>query len=241
MERLEAIHLLINHTRAKNYLEIGVANGSNFQEVHASYKQAVDPAMKINWRYKFHSIRQDFKNINNKYFHLTSDAYFESQKKNLEQNKIDVSFVDGLHTYAQTLIDVVNVLRFLNPNGAIVMHDCSPPDKACAWPANSREHADTLSIPGFTGQWSGDSWKAIHHLIEWNRKWNALDIFVLDCDFGLGIVIPKKNFSITMLSDLKPELKYENLTYEFLDADRKQVIHLENEKYLQQYLKNKNR
>ena len=240
MNRLEAIQLFINHTRAKNYLEIGVFNGSNFLEVHAPNKHAVDPVLKITSRYKLHAILHDPRNLFNKYFNLTSDAYFDSQKKNLERNKIDVSFIDGLHTYKQTLIDVKNVLTYLNQNGGIVMHDCSPPTKAHGWPANSIEHAATLNIPGFTGGWCGDSWKAIHHLIEWNNKWNALDIFVLNCDFGLGVVVPKKNFSVSMLDNLKPESIYETLSYEFLDANRKLVINLENENYLNQYLKIKN-
>jgi hypothetical protein len=240
MNRLEAIQLLINHTKAKNYLEIGVFNGSNFLEVHAPYKHAVDPVLKITGRYKFHAITHDPRNLFNKYFNITSDAYFETQRKKLEQNKIDVSFIDGLHTYAQTLIDVKNVLTYLNPNGGIVMHDCSPPTKAHGWPANSKEHAETLNIPGFTGGWCGDSWKAIHHLIEWNNKFNALDIFVLNCDYGLGVVFPKKNFNVSMLNDLKPESIYETLSYEFLDANRKLVIHLEDENYIKKYLSTKN-
>lgn len=239
MNRLDAIQLLINQTKAKNYLEIGVFNGSNFLEVHAPNKHAVDPALKITNRYKLHAILHDPKNLLNKYFNLTSDAYFEKEKKKLEQNKIDVSFIDGLHTYEQTLIDVKNVLTYLNPKGGIVMHDCSPPTKAHGWPANSKEHAETLNIPGFTGGWCGDSWKAIHHLIEWNNEFNALDIFVLNCDFGLGIVFPKKNFSVSMLANLKPESIYESLSYEFLDANRKIVIHLEDENYLEKYLSTK--
>lgn len=239
MNRLEAIQLLINHTKAKNYLEIGVFNGSNFLEVHTKNKHAVDPVLKITNRYKLHAILNDPRNLMNKYFNLTSDAYFQSQKKTLEKNKIDVAFIDGLHTYTQTLIDVKNVLTFLNPNGGIVMHDCSPPSKAHGWPANSKEHAETLNIPGFTGGWCGDSWKAIHHLIEWNTNYNALDIFVLNCDYGLGIVFPKKNFNFSMLNDLKPESIYETLSYEFLDANRQVVINLKDENYLNDYLKNK--
>lgn len=119
------------------------------------------------------------------------------------------------------------------------MHDCSPPSKAHGWPANSKEHAETLNIPGFTGGWCGDSWKAIYHLIEWNTKYNALDIFVLNCDYGLGIVFSKKNFNFSMLNDLKPESIYETLSYEFLDAIRQVVINFKDENYLNDYLKNK--
>ncbi|GDX52855.1 hypothetical protein LBMAG27_19020 [Bacteroidota bacterium] len=239
MNRLEVIQLLINHTKAKNYLEIGVFDGRTFLEVKAKRKHAVDPSMKISNRYKFHSIRYDFKNLMNKYFHQTSDAYFESQQKKLEQNKIDVAFIDGLHTYTQTLMDVKNVLIHLNTKGIIVMHDCSPPTKASGWPANSLENAITLNIPDFKNEWCGDSWKAIHHLIEWNKKFNALDIFVLNCDYGLGIVKPKNNFSVSMLDSLKPDSIYETLSYEFLNSNRSGVINLKEENYIREYL-NKN-
>lgn len=239
MNRLKAIQLLINHTNAKNYLEIGVFNGSNFLEVHAAKKHAVDPVLKITYRYKLHAVLHDPRNLFNKYFNLTSDDYFQSQKSKLQQKNIDVAFIDGLHTYKQTLIDVKNVLTFLAKGGAIVMHDCSPPSKSHAWPANSKEHAETLNIPGFTGGWCGDSWKAIHHLIEWNNEFNALEIFVLNCDYGLGIVIPKNNFNVSMLDSLQPESIYETLSYEFLDANRQIVINLKHENYLQEYLHTK--
>ncbi len=41
--------------------------------------------------------------------------------------KVDVALVDGLHTYAQVYLDIINVLDILSPNGVMIIDDCNPP------------------------------------------------------------------------------------------------------------------
>ena len=51
----------------------------------------------------------------------TSDEFFKNNKE-----KFDLIFLDGLHTYHQTIKDINNSLRNLNSNGIIIIHDCLP-------------------------------------------------------------------------------------------------------------------
>ena len=52
---------------------------------------------------------------------MTSDEFFKQNKETF-----DIIFVDGLHTEVQCFLDIENALTILNPNGAIVVHDCLP-------------------------------------------------------------------------------------------------------------------
>ena len=70
-----------------------------------------------------------------------------------EKNKIDVAFIDELHTHEQSLRDAVNCLKYLNNDGCILFHDCNP---------QSEEAADK-SLPSKPINWNGDVWKTIYH------------------------------------------------------------------------------
>jgi hypothetical protein len=82
---------------------------------------------------------------------------------------------------------VDEVLEFLKPDGVIIMHDCNPLSEVAALPAASYEHA--ANIMGFSGEWNGDVWKTIVNLRSTRKD---LDIFVLDCDQGLGIIASRE-------------------------------------------------
>ena len=237
MNRQKAIQLLIDRLHARYYLEIGVFDGRCFMEIRAPYKVAVDPDMKITFRYKLHAIRKRVENLRNQYKHLTSDAYFASLQSSSPGRLFDVIFIDGLHTYSQTFIDIIHSLQFLNPKGAIVLHDINPDTEALALPASSRSAA--MQAVGKSGGWCGDSWKAFHHLIACNRILNQLDLFTLNCDFGLGVIFPKEEFNRNDWKGFSPESHYENLPYEVLDRNRADVIKLVEPDFINQYLNSK--
>jgi len=88
---------------------------------------------------------------------------------------VDLALVDGLHEYEQVVRDVDNVLRYLNPGGVILLHDCNPQSAVAAGPYAERG----------PGLWNGDVWKAVVHL---RSLRDDLDVFVLDADEGLGFV-----------------------------------------------------
>tara|TARA_B100000579_G_C22587456_1_gene736450 strand:+ start:85 stop:801 length:717 start_codon:yes stop_codon:yes gene_type:complete len=102
----------------------------------------------------------------------TSDEYF---KENIE--KFDCIFIDGLHRYFQVKKDIENSLSCLNENGIILLHDCLP--------NNYYEQA----IPRCQYNWNGDVWKAI---IECRTK-EDIDTFTINADFGLGVIMNRKN------------------------------------------------
>lgn len=228
MNRTDVIQRIIDKNKAKTYLEIGVADGTNFFPIRARQKIAVDPNFTF---LKKHRIKWTLKNLYNvtaKYNESSSDSYFARKKST---DRLDVVFIDGLHTYEQSLKDVINSLINLNETGVIVIHDCNPPNQAAAHPAASWEHASELELPGWTGEWCGDVWKTICFL---RSHRTDLKVFVLDCDCGLGIVTKgKPDISLNLSEDV-----LDNMTYADLVRDRRNLLNLKNESYLFEFLEN---
>lgn len=104
-------------------------------------------------------------------FMMTSDEYFRDHR-----DRFDLVFVDGLHECGQAFRDVENALKILNKGGVIVMHDCHP-------------QTEEMQEP-YRGQffWTGDVWKAFVQL----RGVLAHEMYVIDQDFGCGIIDTKK-------------------------------------------------
>lgn len=107
MNRTDIINNLINKIDAQNYLEIGVANGVNFDKINCPNKTGVDP-------------NKDSKAT----ICQTSDYFFENNHQ-----MFDIIFIDGLHHYRQVYQDINNSLLRLNTNGYIVCHDMLPPSE----------------------------------------------------------------------------------------------------------------
>jgi hypothetical protein len=130
-----------------------------------------------------------------------------------------VAFVDGLHTWRQSMVDVRNCLKYLNPGGAILLHDCNPTDQAMATPAGSAEGAQAKHVPGWTGEWTGDVWKTIVAL---RSSCPNLTVFVFDCDYGIGVVLQRP--ADRPLSFSPQELL--RWTYQDLEARRAELLDL---------------
>ena len=158
-------------------------------------------------------------NVHNRYFEQTSDDFFSSQADMLRTNKPDIVFIDGLHTYEQSLKDVLNSLTFLADGGVILMHDCNPLSEAAAYPAGSFEDVTSLNLPTYAGAWNGDVCKTIVHLRTLHRD---LEVCVLNCDHGIGVVrkaVPENTLNLSA-SDLR------NMSYHDLAADRERLLNL---------------
>ena len=110
---------------------------------------------------------------------MTSDEFFKNNKKSF-----DLIFLDGLHTYEQTIKDINNSLKFINSKGAIIIHDCLPKK---IW---------NQIVPRMYGHWNGDVWKAIVHA----RSYENADTYTLKADHGLGIIIKRKNKNILRIN-----------------------------------------
>lgn len=121
-------------------------------------------------------------------FYGTSDIFFEQNNK-----KFDCIFIDGSHEAPQVYKDIVNSVNSLSDNGIIVMHDCLPPDE------------NHQIVPRIQSMWTGDVWKAF---VSFRENHNTFDCFVLNTDYGVGIIKPTN----TQLPTFKAgaELNWEN-------------------------------
>lgn len=132
MNRTKIINTFIEKRNYNSYLEIGVAEGSNFESINIENKTGVDPS-------------DEYKgNI----YRMTSNEFFELNRNSLHK-KYDIIFIDGLHLSGQVIKDVKNSLEVLSDNGVIVLHDCNPATE------------DNQVIPYKKGLWNGDVWKAV--------------------------------------------------------------------------------
>jgi len=142
----------------------------------------------------------------------------------LQNKKIDIALVDGMHEYHYALRDVENTLKYLHNDGIIIMHDCNPLTEEASIPFTEWE------AKGMTGTWNGDLWKTIVHLRSLRKD---INVFVLDCDHGLGIITKRKPENTLNFS---PE-EIETLTYSQFNANRTAWLNLKKTGYIFEYLK----
>ncbi len=231
--RTDLIQIFINNLKARVYLEIGVSKGHSFLKVKCNRKIGVDPEFRISGKKKIKHCIKDFRNIFNRYHEMTSDDFFTRHKHDLISLPPQVIFIDGLHTFEQTLKDCYNSLNFLSDGGVIVLHDCDPPTEASSTPALSIPEAKQKwnckrSSPtdnsGWTEEWCGDTWKTIPYLINNHAE---LNVCVLNADYGLGIVSKKQEAEFTTYPPSIVDLsKFKQLNYAFLKQNRKELLNL---------------
>ncbi len=232
MLRTDVIQKIIDKKKALRYLEIGVNNGDNFFPIKAPQKVAVDPNFAFPLELKLEWDAKNSCNATAEYITATSDDFFAKADA---MAAFDVVFIDGLHTYEQSLQDVLNSLGKLNDNGVIVMHDCKPPHLGAACPAKSLKEAEDMQnnedtkTPGWTGEWCGDVWKTICYLRSYRKD---LKVFVLDCDYGLGVIVKGKSDNDFNLS--KEALA--TMSYEEILNGKNDFLNLKNEAYLFEFL-----
>ncbi|SRR5579871_177207 len=223
MDRLSILQTLMKQKRLKNYLEIGVFNGHIFFKVKSNFKIAVDPEFRFDFSRKAGKVLINPYNLFNNYVEKTSDDFFsQDAPRLLEKKKIDIALIDGMHEYGYALRDVENTLRYMSDDAVIIMHDCNPQTKQASisfeeWKANN-----------FVGVWNGDVWKTIVHLRSFR---NDINVFVLDCDFGLGIITKKKPEN--MLHFKQQDI--DNFSYDDLNKNRQQWLNLQPENYFYEF------
>ena len=216
-----------------NYFEIGVQTGFCFFKIKADRKIAIDPhfIIKITKRVKAYS--SNLSNFNNSFFELTSDDFFEQEASYIKKlGGIDVIFIDGLHLYEQVFKDIENSLKYLNPGGVILVHDCNPISEPAAVRAYTSEQAAVLMgwHPQWINKWNGDVWKAI---VKLRSERKDLNITVINSDHGVGIIrpgIPEKAFSFE-------EGDMEKLTYADLEKNRETYLNLKSPDIFASFIK----
>ena len=168
--RWDLIEYLIKKNNYTNYLEIGCDQNQLFSKVIIDNKIGVDPVSGGNIR-------------------KTSDDFFK-----VNNDKFDIVFIDGLHTYEQVKKDILNSVNCLNVNGIILVHDCMP------------DSLGKQAVPRYKMQWNGDVWKAIVDL----RQTEDLDIYTCEMDQGIGIITKKKNSSLLSLNKPMHKIKFKD-------------------------------
>lgn len=223
MDRLYVIQTLMKHRKLKNYLEIGVFNGHVFFRIQSSFKVGVDPEPNYSVYRKLGKSVFNPYNLFNQHFQKTSDAFFTENAASLYKNRpVEIALIDGMHEYAYALRDIENTLSHLSDDGIIIVHDCNPQlqEQACSF----EEYRER----DFTGIWNGDVWKAILHL---RSHRDDINVFVLDCDHGLGIIQKGKPTGKLNLAGKKIDA----FTFEDLHTNREEWLGLKPANYFYEH------
>lgn len=213
LTRMQLIQHAIDELGARCYLEIGVDRGEAFCAVRAAVKIGVDPVPAQP------AVAIEVQQPGVSYEAMTSDDFFARRAPDLLAAGVDVVFVDGLHTYDQTLRDVTNALRHLNDGGVIFVHDCLPASTDEARVAPTYQEARRLNGPGWNGLWTGDGWKAIVSIRSGHAAGQAC---VLNCDHGVGVVYKSDEQATLSLT----AAQIDALDYEVLARDPERLLGL---------------
>jgi len=227
MNRIRIVQTCLDRSARKMYVEIGVELGLCFARIRAGTKIAVDPNLRIpQWRRRLSERRAAASH----YVAAESDEFFQRHAPVLCPSGIDVAFIDGLHTWEQALRDVDHALAHLGDGGVIVLHDCNPRNRVIAEPAPSY-WAFKKAHP-WRVRWSGDVWKAIVHLRSTRPD---LEVAVLDCDYGVGLV--RRGKPETTLGYSMEAVR--RMDYEELRKDRERLLNLRRPDYLLRFLRSR--
>lgn len=154
MQHSEVINRIAERLSAKSYLEIGVETGVTFRKVTIADKVGVDPDLKV-----------DPSSLDGVFYSNFSDAFFEKLRAGeIERDGFDVIFIDGLHTFEQSLRDLLNAIEFLRPGGVIVIDDVRPTDALAALRSHQRCRELKERVASPDRNWMGDVFKTIAFL-----------------------------------------------------------------------------
>lgn len=160
MTRDQVVQSILDLFADPEYLEIGVNKGETFGKINCHRKVAVDPNFLFDkdiWA----------EEMNNAEFHqVTSDIYFESCDE-----KFDLIYLDGLHTFEQTLRDFCNAISCLKPGGAILIDDTIPNSYHAAMPDLQRSFQIRRARNDKSGSWMGDVYRLVYFIDNFFQQW----------------------------------------------------------------------
>lgn len=211
VDRVDLINEIVIKKNVKSYLEIGVFGGECLFNVKAPKKVAVDPKFSFGLRHKAINYLKNY-NYNIQFHEIPSDNFFETNEQ-----MFDLIFIDGLHTWQQLLIDIENSLKFISPNGLILMHDCLPLTKWEALPAKSYEDFKQSKPDDVSPLWCGDGWKVLFDI---KKQITDLELEVVDMDHGIGVIKNGENGSKQLLSLSKEKTNSYDYDQHFEDFKR---------------------
>jgi len=154
--RHTVVNRLLSLYDRPSYLEVGVCTGETFDSVVAPVKVAVDP------NFLFDHEAPERQVEGSTYHPITSDEYFGSVVP--EDQVFDVIFLDGLHTFEQTLRDLLNALGHLSPQGVIVIDDVRPSSYLSSLPQRGRARRARKATGDPDRAWSGDVYRLVYFI-----------------------------------------------------------------------------
>lgn len=146
------LNQLAKINNASSYLEVGVAQGRTFIDVSAQIKTAVD----IKFRF---DVGLD-QTPSERYFEMPSDEFFATLNR---EECFDLIFIDGKHTFEQTLRDLINSIFHSHERTLWLLDDTVPCDvysalrNSAAAQRNRREAGVTIN----QNAWQGDVFKVV--------------------------------------------------------------------------------
>lgn len=204
MQRYEVINLILSTfpENFRTYLEIGLDKGECFNKVIAEKKFGVDPNPHF-----------DAPGI----YPMGSNEFFD---KGVCSADLNVIFIDGDHTFKQSLQDLINAVEYAAVGGFILLHDCNPKTALEASPEK------------VNGDWMGEVWKTMAYAL---RASVGLEGFTVATDTGIGI-FRKTLFEARVVMDKGLYHPVEVADFEDFDQERAQMINLRDEITLLDYL-----
>jgi Methyltransferase domain len=154
--RAAVIQGILSLFEAPSYLEVGVSRGATFHRVRAARKVAVDPS----FRFDVEAARRDHPEAT--YHEVPSDRYFGALIDPGE--RFDVIFIDGMHTFEQTLRDLLNALLFWRRDGVIVIDDVHPSSYAASVADLDEREAVQQATGDTNAAWMGDVFRLVYFI-----------------------------------------------------------------------------
>lgn len=168
MNHAEAINFAAAQLGYCRYLEIGVEAGVTFNAVEMAEKTGVDPDFLC-----------DIADLSGTAIRATSDDFFDDHPDRI----FDLIFIDGLHTFEQSLRDLMHSIARLVPGGLILLDDCFPTDAYSAMRsiADCNLAKERESWPD--RHWMGDVYKTVVFLNDFLDRFSFAHV-----DGTLGVV-----------------------------------------------------
>lgn len=184
--RTDVINHLIDKYNLQRYCEIGLQRPEqNFDKIKSAHKVSVDPDLNADATYC-----------------MTSDRFFEDAAYGIgyNDNQFSIIFLDGLHSADQLEKDFFNCLKYLSPNGWVVMHDTNPSSEDLThFPRDKR------------GTWNGSCYKFAARL-------KSKNYFTVDVDHGVSVY--RKVDGVPLIKNNS------EITWDYFDKNRKELLNL---------------
>jgi hypothetical protein len=156
LARNEVVQGVLDLFDGPAYLEVGVSRGNTFHAVTAARKVAVDP------RFRFDPDEAARQDPTATYHLVTSDAYFGEIVD--EAERFEAIYLDGMHTFEQTLRDFTNALAFLAPGGVVVIDDVRPASYLASISDIAEHRRLKAAVKGSKGAWMGDVYRLVYFI-----------------------------------------------------------------------------